>query len=84
MAKHILEFIPNHDFWQSKKHAFWESFIPGLILSFIALIIPPIYAQPAPWPMYQHGPQHTGRSEYVGPQTSETNKLCLKNLFLEK
>jgi len=36
------------------------------------------YAQPAnsPWPMYQHDPQHTGRSEYTGPRTPAVRWVC--------
>ncbi len=60
---------------QSSNYRFCKSFIAGLMLSFIALstVTLSTYAQSAdsPWPMYQHDPQHTGRSEYVGPQTNE-------------
>ncbi|MEM2374396.1 MAG: PQQ-binding-like beta-propeller repeat protein [Thermoproteota archaeon] len=30
----------------------------------------------APWPMFMHDPQHTGRSPYLGPQTNITRWEC--------
>jgi len=81
MVKRILSFIVSRRFWQSRsKHRFWKLFTAGLILSFaiLGMVTLSIYAQSAnsPWPMYQHDPQHTGRSEYLGQQTSQINWTC--------
>ncbi|HNS37691.1 MAG TPA: hypothetical protein PKM01_07885 [Anaerolineaceae bacterium] len=57
----------------TKKH--WIAFIFAITLLVSAL---PVRAQTAaapiadtPWPMYQHDPQHTGRSPHLGPLNPE-------------
>jgi Tol biopolymer transport system component len=46
-----------------------------LLLLFLSMGTPARGKSPAgladsPWPMYQHDPQHTGRSPFLGPQTA--------------
>ena len=51
------------------KKAFSLGAVISILLCFATLNVWPQLAD-HPWPMYQHDPQHTGRSDYVGPSTS--------------
>jgi len=44
-----------------------------LVFIFLLSAMVPAFAQPAdsPWPMFRHDPQHTGRSQYIGPEHPE-------------
>ena len=51
------------------------AFVGVVPIFLLCISVLPVWSQVSdhPWPMYQHDPQHTGRSEYVGPQTTEAN-----------
>lgn len=58
--------------FDGNNYKMWYSGDNGTYLSIGYAISPDVSrALDHPWPMYQHDPQHTGRSEYVGPQTNE-------------
>lgn len=74
MVERILKLIFNQNLWERNKQRAWGLLTVSSILNFVVLtiVVSPTCAQLAngPWSMYQHDPQHTGRSEYVGPQTN--------------
>jgi len=74
MGKRTSPYIVSQSFYQRGEHRFWKLLVASLVLSFVVLstITLPIHAQLADssWPMFQHDPQHTGGSPYVGPQTN--------------